>query len=240
MVERSVVATYGYFARGQCAAEIFARSSRVACAWARRGVPAKALDMSFSFGHDITLLCVHRLLMEQIRRGYYGALHFGVPCRTCSRARSPPLRSTARPWGLSGLGFVQRCQVREANRVYIRFFQLLAVAFACGVPCCVGNPNAAILWSMLEWRHFVYRDVVADYCQWGTPWRKATRFRFFNVPPGRVAAIARRCSGRRGRCSRTKMRHVVLRGRLGGRNLTSIAEPYPEGLASALAAVLVP
>eukprot|EP00972_Heterocapsa_arctica_P006127 902429-Heterocapsa_arctica.AAC.1 len=43
-------------------------------------------------------------------------------------------------------------------------------------------------------------EVVTDYCQWGKPWRKRTRFLVGNVAEDDLAKLGRFCCGR-GKCS---------------------------------------
>ena len=86
------------------------------------------------------------------------------------------------------------------------------------------------------------RDVhvqVTHFCQWGTPWRKATTFMFYNMDPSSTIAISRRCAPRGNICSRTQEPHKVLRG-CNEQNVlwTHIAQPYPCSLARCLARIL--
>ena len=77
----------------------------------------------------------------------------------------------------------------------------------------------------LEQTHGVRRGR-ADFCQYGTSWRKATAV----LTNGNIGYWECRCAGVGGRCSRTGRPHRLLEGKLAdGRFLTSIAEVYPRG-----------
>ena len=80
--------------------------------------------------------------------------------------------------------------------------------------------------------------VVTDYCMWGMPWRKRTRFVVGWGDPADVEKLRRFCHGR-GTCSRTNKAHVELSGRnQQGVRMTLLAMAYPPVLCHALAAVL--
>ena len=72
------------------------------------------------------------------------------------------------------------------------------------------------------------------FCQFGMPWRKATRFASWHA--GWLHALERRCGRSDGFCSRNGLRHVVLEGVDGsGRRRTLLAEPYPRELCTEFA-----
>ena len=72
-------------------------------------------------------------------------------------------------------------------------------------------------------------DLRLDFCRYGTPWRKRTRFRCNLREVGQRVLC---------RCSRP---HVVLRGRCKEKkiNFTKLAEPYPRLLCGALAGAIL-
>ena len=74
--------------------------------------------------------------------------------------------------------------------------------------------------------------VETDYCMFGVPWRKRTKFMYAYVD---LSRIARKCSSRRGFCDRTGHRHVQLQGAKDGQLLTKLAEPYLANLCKLLA-----
>ena len=78
----------------------------------------------------------------------------------------------------------------------------------------------------------------ADFCQFGQPWRKATRFL---CSFSGVAHVDRRCSGCKGICSKGGKPHQQLVGidPVMGRFGTHLAEPYPRGLRTAIVKMLV-
>ncbi len=100
-----------------------------------------------------------------------------------------------------------------------------------GVPVTIENPHSSRLWETKWWARisrWPNIDVaVLDYCAFGTPWRKRTRFLSANVI---LSSIQGRCEGRRV-CSFTRRPHTILSGTdEAGRRLTTLAEPYPARL----------
>ena len=79
------------------------------------------------------------------------------------------------------------------------------------------------------------KQFVTDFCQYGTPWRKITRF-LSNIDLSSAALL---CQGPRGMCSRTHKPHEQLRGMDGKQFRTHLAEPYPTKLANRLVACYV-
>eukprot|EP00959_Pyramimonas_sp_CCMP1952_P402981 8444132-Pyramimonas_sp.AAC.1 len=68
-------------------------------------------------------------------------------------------------------------------------------------------------------------------CQWGTPWKKPTRFLGDRVS---LQPVARECHGKL--CSRTRRKHTSIHGlAAGGGFKTKAAQRYPPALCEALA-----
>ena len=73
-----------------------------------------------------------------------------------------------------------------------------------------------------------------DYCRHGTPWRKRTRFAVWgkkNV----CTELRLLCSSKGGMCDITGKQHHRLSGWVRGQAITSQAEEYPAGVATAIA-----
>ena len=116
------------------------------------------------------------------------------------------------------------------------------IALSClcmEVPFVIENPLTSMIWETIEFRHLSRRQATrfweSDFCQWGTPWRKATGFLSGHCNP---AGVEQKC--RNGICLKSGHRHQVLAGvdKVSGLFWTHIAEAYPRGLASALARAL--
>ena len=102
----------------------------------------------------------------------------------------------------------------------------------------VENPDSSWMWRQkrkdLTWDGVFAADPKAgdlrlDFCRFGTPWRKRTRFRCnLDVVGQRILCACRQP-------------HVILRGRCQakGVNYTKLAEPYPRRLCGALASAIL-
>ena len=110
------------------------------------------------------------------------------------------------------------------------------------VPFLWENHQSSYMWKMpaaltvLKWPGV--RDVITNYCGWGTPWCKPTRFRCFLLP--RADDLSKRCKATRGICSFTCSKHQILQGRDGlGIHWTARASAYPRVLCSKIADVFI-
>ena len=81
------------------------------------------------------------------------------------------------------------------------------------------------------------QEVWTDYCMWGKPWRKRTRFLIGRADPSDTVKLQRQCRGR-GLCTRTGLPHVHLEGTMQGVRLTLLAMLCPAKLCHDLAAIL--
>ena len=202
------------------------------------------VDLRYGPNHDVTEPKVLADPQKRSRQSVLGAMMAPV-CTTCSRARYPALRSTEEPMGVKNLNKKEQAQLDGANEVYAQTFRLLDELVGKKTPTSIENPQASIFWHVPMWKRFEkhqWTDHVVDFCQFGIPYRKSTTFRSFYMNP-RLFAWKRRCKGSYGRrsvCSRTRKRHVQLRGKHpSGQNWTAIAQPYPEAVGAHLATALV-
>ena len=106
----------------------------------------------------------------------------------------------------------------------------------------IENPQTSLMWSSPHFQKLLNlkssTSVVCHMCQFGAPWRKATRVQAWGI--GELWELAKKCGGPRGLCSRTLRPHLELSGRApGGKHWTAIAAAYPEAFARAAAAILV-
>ena len=102
------------------------------------------------------------------------------------------------------------------------------------VPWTIENPLTSIVWVTKQMKNLLRSSRAEegrfDFCQYGKPWRKATKI--VGTVPG-LEAASRKCTGKV--CSRTALPHVKLEGRNAhGVFWTKIAEPYPEKLCKEL------
>ena len=93
----------------------------------------------------------------------------------------------------------------------------------------IENPDTSFLWQVPQWKSIIDSKLLhpfrLDYCRFGTPWRKRTKF-LLNIQT--LACKTLLCNGCPG--------HTVLRGTAPcGIAWTKVAEPYPHALADLLA-----
>ena len=112
-----------------------------------------------------------------------------------------------------------------------------------GLPWIVENPQTSRLWlcpgfvALMKQSNVQF--VVFHMCQFGSKWKQTTSIMTGNIPEHMRQPLRRTCSGRRGFCSRTGKRHLVLSGSSpSGVPWTRIAQVYPRNLCVALAKLL--
>ena len=96
--------------------------------------------------------------------------------------------------------------------------KFLGICLDLGVHFWIENPAGSWMWRQRRWRRLralaPIGEFLMDYCRWGMPWRKRTRF----LTSGGLAS-------NRLMCTRDHA-HVSLRGNLHGKRLTKAAKPY--------------
>ena len=134
-------------------------------------------------------------------------------------------------------------RVRVGNKLARFSFKIFDLCRRLGKPCILENPATSMLWVTPPAVRLLSRpDVCSEithFCQWGKPWRKATRLMHTNLDSRCADLLIRKCHGRNGQCSRTGLPHQVLSGvSPDGRFWTLVAQPYPPMLCSQLAKCL--
>ncbi len=125
-----------------------------------------------------------------------------------------------------------RTKVDAGNAMSLWLSTLVLAAIAANLPFWIENPAGSFLWLQQEWASIISQYGVGsfytDYCRWGTPWRKRTRFL------GNFSA-----AGQKYYCC-CKVPHVRLVGYSAEHRCcwTKAAESYPKNLARYLAAAL--
>eukprot|EP00959_Pyramimonas_sp_CCMP1952_P165512 3459844-Pyramimonas_sp.AAC.1 len=99
------------------------------------------------------------------------------------------------------------------------------------------NPSTSRIWlappvaSLV--RSAAWTCIGADFCQWGTPWRKRTAFLGPHIDLSRIIKV---CTRSLWCCSKPARPHQALEGRApDGRFWTAVAEAYPAQLCRSLA-----
>eukprot|EP00959_Pyramimonas_sp_CCMP1952_P148540 3107661-Pyramimonas_sp.AAC.1 len=92
--------------------------------------------------------------------------------------------------------------------------KILQAAIFVGCPVFLESPRASQMWSipplMQYSRHVPFRLHKADFCQYGTPWKKPTTIASWNA--SHIPGLNRLCHTCNGICSRTNKPHIILSG----------------------------
>lgn len=153
----------------------------------------------------------------------------GPVCSSFSRAVCPAVRSRLHPEGLQQMTDATRQKVHTGNEMANWLEKFIDRALQKGLVVWIENPAGSFLWLMPSWTRLIekhsLRSFYTDYCAWGAPWRKRTRF----YGSFAAAGLSLLCS-----CGK---RHIQLRGysKQHGVSWTKAAEAYPHSLSRFLA-----
>ena len=210
--------------------------------FARRAVELGApwvvtFDILHHPDEDLSKIPLQEHLVKLVCSGAFLAMGAGPVCSSFSTAITPATRTKQFPAGVPWASALQKIKNSEGN-AQLAF--VLRIVLACIDNCVVfwvENPDSSWIWRQekeLSWDAVLESDLVGDlrldYCRFGTPWRKRTKFRTSSHLHGQRCFCV--CKGG----------HVQLRGRCKSRgvNFTKLAEPYPSGVCDVLAkAVLI-
>ena len=182
-----------------------------------------------SVGQDVLAPGVQIEIDALLSEGSVSVIGGGPVCVSFSWAVTPPVRSRRYPRGKPGLTANMKQKVLLGNRMSDWVCSAVSKAHSLGILFWVENPLPSWIWFQKRWRLFAKTPGVGpldtDYCTWGNPWRKRTRFLLnFNLQNTKCMC---NCISK----------HLVLRGAApDGRMWTLHAQPYPRGLAAFLAA----
>ncbi len=173
---------------------------------------------------DVTL---QEKIRQMLRLGCFLLLGSAIICSSFSKAITPCCRSPRFPRGVPWMRRSMKQRVKEGN-VHSDFCaSLIQLAELLLVEYWLENPDTSYLWCQRGYKKFrdPHADTIlrADFCRFGTKWRKRTR----------VATSIKALQGLRVLC-RGLHTHQVLRGnhpRL-GMPWTAVAEPYPRGFSA--------
>ena len=225
--------------------ELFAGAGGVNATWRKLGYRVFSFDVKQGSRGDLLRRAVRKRVRKLVRSAHCLGVLMAPPCASFSTARRPPLRSFAEPMGLRSLSPENRLKVNEANSLFNFCVSIFKLCIINKVPSIWENPRTSMMWwadaAIKTLTNTNVADVTADFCAFGTPWRKRTRFRTCHLPSA-DHWLGHTCgSGKR--CAYTHKPHVILSGKCDhgpnkGRAWTSIAEPYPFKLSLALARAL--
>ncbi len=186
-------------------------------------------DIKHSPDEDLLSGPVQESLEAMVRAGCFLSAAGGLVCSSFSRAVRPPVRDKAHPGGLAGISLNMRAKVETGNTMSRWFASFILLVHSLGLVWWVENPAGSFLWMQDEWlelRRATAADFfTVDYCRFGTPYRKRTRFLTNSV----LAAVKLLCD-----CGRPHIR-LVGYSKVHRCSWTRVAEPYPVGLSRFLA-----
>ena len=171
-------------------------------------------------------------ILKMLRAGCFLSLTAGPVCSSFSRAVRPPVRSASLPAGLPTMTANMKVKVEIGNAMSLWLAGLVQEAIAANLPFWIENPAGSFLWLQREWLNLIEEHGIGsfytDYCRWGTPWRKRTRF----LGSFTAAGLKFYCN--------CLVPHVRLDGYSAKHKCcwTKAAESYPKNLARYLAAAL--
>ena len=222
--------------------ELFGGSGRVAASAQAMGCAALSLDINASPLEDHLTRGFANRILGWIASGVVAGVWLGTPCSTWTRALRSPLRSEQHPDGLPDLSAEQSSKLRVGNESFWFTLHIIRACLRNSVGVMIENPQTSLMWSHPRFQRLLNMEgstsVICHMCQFGAPWKKATRVQAWGV--GELWELAKKCSGPQGLCSRTARPHIELSGRApGGRHWTAIAAAYPVPFARAAAAILI-
>ena len=145
------------------------------------------------------------LLLELFRSGAFNGVYVCPEGATFSAAVRPPVRSALFPDGVPHLKPEQAERVRHANAKCNWALEVVAAAARSGVRVVVEHPRVSCFWKLPSWSGLASpaetEDCVVDQRCFGSPFRKPTRIRTFNL--GGFEPRRCQCEGK----------HLPLRGR---------------------------
>ena len=152
----------------------------------------------------------------------------GPVCSSLSRAVNPPVRDAQHPYGLPHISENMKIKVAIGNSFAIWVAKLVELSHSY-VHIWVENPDGSFLWQLPPWHSLFSKNHLHitkfDYCRFGAPWRKRTRFANNLKCICNLSVL----------CTRDHT-HTVLKGcNSKGILWTKVAEPYPHAVANSVA-----
>ena len=191
-------------------------------------------DLADSPSQDLSCRELQQTLEELVTEGAFLGLGGGPVCASFSMAVRPPVRDSAHPYGKTDISENMQKKVEAGNLMSLWFFSLLEMGLHRGLAVWLENPSSSWMFRLPAWRELVsrWKEVLGawcvDYCRFGKPWRKRTKF-FTNTA---LCGVSTLCKG--GHI------HQQLKGysRKFKMSWTKAAEAYPDGVAESLSYAL--
>ena len=215
-------------------------------AWGTAFPNIRTVWSEVSTAYDLTDRRVIFKIREDIRRGRIVAVMLAPPCSSFSpaRDRTSVIRTRSSPWGLPGLSEKDQQKVEQGNSCIKAALEIIGDLNKYTIPWILENPHCSKMWFLPPLQKLV-NDAsvhvrVCDFCQFGTKWRKRTRFLIGNCDETDSLRLQRTCQAKNGHCSRSGKKHFHLTGSNNkGTPWTLIAQPYPSRLCHSLAHTLL-
>ena len=230
--------------------ELYAGSMPISTHIHRAGYAVLGFEITQGSEFDLTDPRVHAIVLGWLRSKCVAGVFVSIQCSSWSRAlRGPPgsnwaaIRESAHIHGLPGLSENQQKRVNLGNLQLTLCSQIIRICNLNNIPIMLENPYRSFIFETPEMQALLAapscEQYVCDQCQYGAPWRKATRFICWNC--NYIFSLSERCTGRQGICSRSHKHHIVLSGTSKEHGLlwTTIAKGYPKRLAKALGDSLI-
>ena len=220
--------------------ELFSGKGDMSCAVSKHGLGVVAIDIRHGRTHDLCKTFQQRIIIGWIQSKVVAGVWIGTPCASWFRARHDlnggGPRSRDHIYGKPDLGSADALRVIHGNNTLKFSIKVIRTCVRCGIPAILENPASSMLWLVPALQLLKGKRVLLDYCQFGTRWRKRTRFQCWNIDPPQD----RLCKGHKGICSLSGKPHIILKGydKVTKQNWTHIAEPYPKRICSLFASCI--
>ena len=214
---------------------LYGGCGRVAKKATERGLHSVVIDLCDSSKNDLGKLQAEKEVRTLLGTRQVALLGIELPCNSWSIARRgnpPPLRDSHHfVLGLPHLGTKDKERVHNGNQQYRSAVRLIRSCLAFGIPGYLENPKSSRLWKTPGFIKLAkdprIQLVHLDQCQYNCPYKKATTLMIWNV---QRHLTLKTCSGKGGRCSRTRKKHINLNNVA----LTKTAQEYSWSLATAI------
>lgn len=187
-------------------------------------------DLEHSVLEDLGDRKLRRDLEFLVDAGAFLGLGGGPVCKSFSMAVTPAIRSAEHPYGKPDVSERMQKSLTEGNDLALWTFSMLRRGLKKEMAVWLENPSSSWMFRIPAWKK-LGEDFpslgfwVVDYCRYGASWRKRTKFAS-NTP----------LKGWKTLCVGGHV-HQLLRGRskVHGKSWTLVAQPYPAGVAIAVA-----
>lgn len=129
-----------------------------------------------------------------------------------TRAVADHLRGWILSGCASGIWIAPPANMADTPSLADQVSRIVSAALSRGAPFVIEGPAHARWWPLFD---FLVskgaRHTELDFCQWGSRFRRPTVLLSVNFPPN--VDLARKCSGRRGKCSCSGLPHIPMCGR---------------------------